>query len=302
MANRYYAAGEQRAAKVKDLFTAIAHRYDLINDLQSLGFHRRWKRRLVNMAGLRPGERALDLCCGTGDVALGLAKTEGAVVGLDFSMAMMIIASKRARKLAADFQGRPRPREGSESTTGVLEKPKRPDAERQFDHAQAPGAPASGPARSGGPSCQAGPEAGAPFVPRSQITFLRGDALRVPFRDGEFDVVTISYGLRNLENIEAGLTEIWRVLKPGGRLLVLDFGKPENRLWRTFYFGYLRCCVPWMGKLFCGDREAYAYILESLIHYPAQRGVAGLMERLDFKDARVIDLLGGLMSINCGTK
>ena len=141
MANRYYAAGEQRAAKVKDLFTAIAHRYDLINDLQSLGFHRRWKRQLVNMAGLRPGERALDLCCGTGDVALGLAKGNGTVVGLDFSMAMVVIAGKRARKLAANLQGRPHPREGSESTTGILEKPERPDAERQFDHARAGSVP-----------------------------------------------------------------------------------------------------------------------------------------------------------------
>ena len=302
MANRYYAAGEQRAAKVKDLFTAIAHRYDLINDLQSLGFHRRWKRQLVRMTGLKPGERALDLCCGTGDVALGLAKTDGTVVGLDFSMAMLVFAGKRARKLAAHFQGRPHPRDGSESSTGTLEKPRCWDAEHQVDHAHAPGAPASGPARSGGPSNQAGPEAGAPLLPRSQITFLRGDALRVPFRDGEFDVVTISYGLRNLENIEAGLTEIRRVLKPGGRLLVLDFGKPENRLWRAVYFGYLRCCVPWLGRLFCGDREAYAYILESLIHYPAQRGVASLMERLDFKEARVIDLVGGIMSINYGRK
>ena len=137
---------------------------------------------------------------------------------------------------------------------------------------------------------------------RAGISFLRGDALHMPFAEALFDVVTISYGLRNLADFQAGLNEMWRVLKPGGRLLVLDFGKPENASWRALYFGYLRWFVPGFGRFFCGDHESYAYILESLMHYPGQRGIADLMERMNFSEVRVIDFLGGVMSINYGVK
>ena len=98
MSNVFYAPGEQRAAKVNDLFAAIARRYDLLNDLQSFGLHRRWKRRVVELAAVKPGDRALDVCCGTGDLALALAQRGAEAVGLDFSGAMLEIAEKRRRK------------------------------------------------------------------------------------------------------------------------------------------------------------------------------------------------------------
>lgn len=237
MANAYYEPGEQRAARVNELFGRIAPRYDLINDLQSLGLHRLWKRRLVALAEPQPGARALDLCCGTGDIAFALAQRGAEVVGLDFSEPMLAVARRRAADAA-------------------IRSPE----------------------------------------------FLRGDALRVPFPDNSFDIVTVGYGLRNLARWEDGLKEMLRVAKPGGRLLVLDFGKPVNALWRRIYFGYLRVCVPAFGLLFARDAAAYGYILESLRHFPAQHGIAARMRELGCHDVRVFEPLGGIMGLNIGVK
>src|SRR5262249_38412840 len=104
---------------------------------------------------------------------------------------------------------------------------------------------------------------------QSPVHFLQGDAMKIPFSDGTFDSVTMAYGLRNLAAWEEGLSEMVRVAKSGGRLLVLDFGKPDNPIWRAIYFTYLRVMVPIFGMSFCRDASAYAYILESLKHYPA---------------------------------
>jgi demethylmenaquinone methyltransferase/2-methoxy-6-polyprenyl-1,4-benzoquinol methylase len=249
MANRFYDPGEQRSAKVRDLFAAIAPRYDLINDLQSFGLHRWWKRRLIQLAGVRPGELALDLCCGTGDIAFALARQGARVVGLDFSAPMLAVAQARSSA---------RPKAGGASNP-------LPPAIRN-------------------------PE------------FTRGDALNLPFPDACFHIVTIGYGLRNLADFERGLREMSRVAKPGGRLLVLDFGKPAQALWRSVYFGHLRWVVPLFGKIFWGDPSSYAYIFESLKHYPAQEGVASKMRDLQCARVRVVNLLGGVTSINYGEK
>jgi len=248
MSNQFYVAGPGRAAKVGDLFGAIANRYDLANDLQSLGLHRLWKRRLARLAGVGPGDRALDVCCGTGDVALALARHGATVVGVDFSAPMLAIAAQRTETLA-------------------LRAASTPSA-----------------------------------FPRPQWLLVCGDALRLPFPDDTFDAVTISYGLRNLASPEAGLREMRRTARPGGRILVLDFGKPANPLWRRLCFGYLRRWVPCLGRLVAGSGEAYAYILESLADYPAQEGVTALIRELGLAHVQVINLLGGAMSINCGKK
>ena len=244
MTNKFYAPGEQRAARVNDLFNTIAPRYDLINDLQSFGMHRVWKRRLLRLANGQPGERALDLCCGTGDVALGLARTGVAAVGLDFSAPMLEVARRR---LAAE-------RRSGRLADGLA------------------------------------------------IEFMQGDAQQIPFPDNTFDVITISYGLRNLADWELGLREMQRVAKPGGRLMVLDFGKPENAAWRAVYFAYLRYLVPVLGRIFCGDADTHGYILESLLNYAAQKGVAQKMGALGLEDVRIVNLMGGVMSINLGKK
>jgi demethylmenaquinone methyltransferase/2-methoxy-6-polyprenyl-1,4-benzoquinol methylase len=254
MANTFFDPGDQRAAKVHELFSRIAPRYDLINDLQSFGLHRYWKRRVVRLARPQPGQRALDLCCGTGDLALALARRGAQVAGLDFSEQMLDAAQRR------------------DSRSRTQEPEAEPHASRSPQH--------------GSPS------------PR----FVRGDAQRIPFPDNSFDIVTIGYGLRNLANWEMGLREMRRVANPGGRLVVLDFGKPDNALWRGLYFGYLKLFVPWLGRIFCGSAGAYAYILESLKHYPAQHAVAAKMRELGLANVRVISLLGGAMSINYGEK
>jgi len=249
MANSFYVEGEKRAEKVNDLFAQVAPRYDLINDLQSFGLHRAWKRRVVRMANVKPGDRALDVCCGTGDIAFALAKAGAEVNAVDFSEAMLSVA--RGRITAAQQR--------SPTGDGRTALPRRPD-------------------------------------------FQHGDAQRLDFPDNTFDIVTVGYGLRNLSSWETGLREMHRVAKPGGRLLALDFGKPDNGLWRALYFTYLRCVVPMFGKLFCGDSATHAYILESLRHYPAQRGVAEAMRRLGCRDVRIVNLLRGAMSINFGVK
>jgi demethylmenaquinone methyltransferase/2-methoxy-6-polyprenyl-1,4-benzoquinol methylase len=240
VSNTFYAPGDQRAAKVNDLFAAIARRYDLLNDLQSFGLHRLWKRRVVQLAKVQSGNRALDLCCGTGDIALALAKNGAETTGLDFSPQMLEVATKR-------------------------------------QHANSK-------------------------LKINNLKFLEGDAQQLPFSENSFDIVTVGYGLRNLASWEKGLEEMLRVAKPGGRIVVLEFGKPANLIWRNIYFTHLKCSVPLIGLLFCGNPQAYAYILESLKHYPAQLAVAEKMRGLKLANVRVINLLGGAMAINYAEK
>ena len=239
MSNEFYVPGDQRATKVNELFARIARRYDFLNDLQSFGLHRIWKRRVAELAKVAPGQHAVDLCCGTGDIAFAIAQRGAETTGLDFSAQMLEVAAERQQR------------------KGII---------------------------------------------AGRLKFQQGDAQQLPFPDGSFDVVTVGYGLRNLTSWERGLDEMFRVAKPGARLIVLDFGKPANALWRTIYFTHLRLSVPLIGLLFCGNAKAYAYILESLKHYPAQLAVADKMRALKLANVQVINLLGGAMAINFGQK
>jgi len=234
MSRGYFADDETRAERVQDLFNTIAPRYNLINDLQSFWLHRYWKRRLVALTNLDPDHRALDLCCGTGDVAFDLAARGAEVTGMDFSRSMLKCAAERNSDANVDFQ------------------------------------------------C--------------------GDALNTDLPENNFDVVTMAYGLRNLSDFEGGLQEMYRVTKPGGRILVLDLGKPSFEPWRWLYFGYLKWIVPVFGQIFCRDAPAYAYMHESLGHYPAQEGVAKVMEELGCKEVNIHRILGSAMTINVGVK
>ena len=240
MESKYYSPDQQRAQKVHQLFATIARRYDLLNDLMSAGLHRRWKRRLVELAG--QSRDVLDLCCGTGDIALKFAREGARVVGADFTEEMLRVAQTRSVH---------------RSITPPL---------------------------------------------HHSVLWLRADALRLPFPDNAFDAVSVGYGLRNLADIEQGLREIQRVLRPGGPLVSLDFGKPESAAWRSVYFGYLRTVLPVLGRMFCGDPDTHAYILASLLDYPAQRGIKALMESGGYRQCGFKEFLGGAMAINFGTK
>jgi demethylmenaquinone methyltransferase/2-methoxy-6-polyprenyl-1,4-benzoquinol methylase len=135
-----------------------------------------------------------------------------------------------------------------------------------------------------------------------QVQWVQADAMRLPFPDNSFDVVSVGYGIRNLADTERGLREVLRVLRPGGKLVTLDFGKPEARALRSLYFGYLRTVLPLLGRLFCGDPDTHAYILASLADYPAQRGLKALMESCGYADCGFEEFCGGTMAINFGRK
>ncbi|MBM3844954.1 MAG: ubiquinone/menaquinone biosynthesis methyltransferase [Verrucomicrobia bacterium] len=232
--NRYFRTGDDRAQGVAELFNRIAPRYDLINDLQSFGMHRWWKHELIDLCEIKPGETAVDLCCGTGDVAFRLAQRGATVTGLDFSSSMLDVARRRQQGVGKEVN----------------------------------------------------------------IAWREGDAMNTGLPGKSFDVVTISYGLRNLSSWEVGLAEMLRLARPGARLAVLDFGKPDFGPWRSAYFGYLRFVVPVFGRLFCGDADTHGYIHPSLEAYPAQRGVDARMRELGLEHCRIVNLLGGVMSIN----
>jgi demethylmenaquinone methyltransferase/2-methoxy-6-polyprenyl-1,4-benzoquinol methylase len=240
--NEFYSPDEKRALKVKELFARIAPRYDFVNHVQSFGLHLLWKRKLVDLAHVRAGESAIDVCCGTGDLAFALARKGAKVVGVDFTPAMLEVAETRSRREI-----------GTES---------KGDA----------------------------------------VRFVCGDAMQIPFPDDSFEIVTVGYGLRNLSNWETGLRELQRVAKPGGRLLVLEFGKPDNAVWRALYFTYLKIVLPVFGLVFCGSAAAYGYVFESLKHYPSQKGVTDKMLNLGLVNVRIVNFLGGIMSINYGEK
>lgn len=238
MSHTYYQPGEQRATRVRELFDRIAKQYDLINDIQSFGLHRIWKKWLWLLAQPQPDAKVLDLCCGTGDIAFLFAEKSCKVTALDFSEPMLEVARSRQARL----------------------EPKHP------------------------------------------VEFLHGDAMNSGFHDNSFDFITIGYGLRNLADYGAALAEMKRLLKPGGKLLILEFGKPDSIFLRAAYFAYLALAVPIFGRIFCGDKDAYTYILESLKDYPAQRGVNDLLEVIGFENTRITNFFGGTMSINAATK
>ncbi len=239
MTNKYLSYDSERAPKVRAMFSRLAWRYDLVNDIMSFGMHRRWKRQTVSLAleSARPDRppRVLDLCCGSGDLCfLAEERATGPVVGVDFTLPMLVVARRR-----------------------------RAEGRR-----------------------------------RSQ--FVQADALALPFADGTFDVVTIGYGLRNIADLDAALREMRRVLAPGGRVVVLDFGKPDNAVAMALYRGFLRTMMPAVGWLFHGDPQTYLYIPESLERFPAQRGVERLMQSAGFTHVRYENRLLGTMGINIG--
>lgn len=237
----------EREGKV--LFSRIARRYDLANDLQSLFLHRLWKKTVVKLARVGESDIALDICCGTGDIAFELVKCRAKVIALDWNIEMLNVARARISRLKL-----------SNSTEQ--------NDSKDIDSYN---------------SC---------------INFVRCDAQSLPFFDAQFDAITIGYGLRNLPDWQKGIAEMMRVCKPGGRIVVLDFGKPDRKLLQFFYYFYLRRIVPLIGKIVTGDYPAYAYIYKSLMEYPGQHKVCEEFKNAGARVSRVIQIMGGAMAIN----
>lgn len=233
------ARGEEEAARwVRSMFGRVAGRYDLLNHLLSFNIDRYWRARTVASVRhvlARPDARVLDICCGTGDLALALEKGHGrAVMGSDFCHPMLVEArSKFERKRSASY-------------------------------------------------------------------LFEADALRLPFRDGSLDLITVAFGFRNFANYRAGLAEMRRVLKPGGVAAILEFSQPPNRAFGAVYKWYSRFVLPAVGGALSGSRDAYTYLPESVRKFPGPEELACEMRDAGFARARFDRMTGGIVALHIG--
>ena len=235
-------APEERVAYVRRMFSAIAPRYDLTNTVISAGLHHVWKRRTVAVLGLRPGERTLDLCCGTGDLARMMAEAvgpAGSVAAVDFAVPMLVAARRQAA-------GRP----GGQPGSGVAPK-----------------------------------------------TFLAGDAMQLPFTSAAFDAVAVAFGLRNVADPAGALREIHRVLRPGGRLAILEFGRVSNPLLRALYDLYSFTLLAGLGRLVSGHPDAYWYLPVSIRHWLDQAAMILLLAETGFVNPAYRNLAQGVVAV-----
>jgi demethylmenaquinone methyltransferase / 2-methoxy-6-polyprenyl-1,4-benzoquinol methylase len=227
-----------KARRVRGVFDSVAPRYDLMNDLMSLGLHRAWKAYTVLVANLRPGDQVLDIAGGTGDLALAFAKKvgpTGRVVHTDINEAML--RTGRDRLLDA----------------GVA------------------------------------------------LPTLVCDAEKLPFEGASFDLVSVAFGLRNMTRKDVALAEMNRVLKPGGKLLVLEFSKVAKPLEKA-YDWYSFNVLPQLGKLVAGDDASYRYLAESIRMHPTQEELKALMKNSGFGHVDYHNLTGGIVALHVGIK
>jgi demethylmenaquinone methyltransferase/2-methoxy-6-polyprenyl-1,4-benzoquinol methylase len=243
---------DKRPGDVAAMFDAIAGRYDLLNDLLSVGQVRLWRRAVARITGARPEERVLDLAAGTGTSSLTFTATGADCVACDFSLGMLQAGKSR---LDASQRG-------------------------------------TGPGRRG----FAGGTRGV--VPPGRLSFVAGDALRLPFRDGAFDAVTISFGLRNVADPVAGLAEMRRVTRPGGRLAVCEFSAITIAQVDMLYRRYLLHVLPAVARRAARNPEAYEYLAESIVDWPAQRELAGLIETAGWSAVRWRNLSLGAVAVH----
>jgi demethylmenaquinone methyltransferase/2-methoxy-6-polyprenyl-1,4-benzoquinol methylase len=212
---------------VRAMFDRIAPVYDAMNRVMTAGLDRRW-RSLTARLVVEPGDRVLDACCGTGDLALAAARAGGRVTGLDFSERML----ERARRKSAD------------------------------------------------------------------VEWVRGDLLELPFEDGSFDGVTVGFGVRNVSDLSRALSELRRVLRPGGKAAILEITRPRGLL-APFYRLWFDGLVPLLGRLLPGG-SAYTYLPASVRRFPGPDELADLMAEVGFRDTRYRLLAGGIVAVHVG--
>jgi demethylmenaquinone methyltransferase/2-methoxy-6-polyprenyl-1,4-benzoquinol methylase len=229
----------EKTQRVREVFDSVASRYDLMNDLMSAGVHRLWKRFALSQTGLRPGQAALDVAGGTGDLSAGLAEQvgeNGLIVLSDINASMLTIGRDR-------------------------------------------------------------------LLDRGVHRNLRcaiANAERLPFRDESFDCVTIGFGLRNVTDKPAALASMRRVLRPGGRLLVLEFSQPALAGLKPLYDLYSFAVLPWLGRNVAKDEASYRYLAESIRRFPDQETLADMMREAGLEDCRYHNLSGGIVALHKG--
>lgn len=231
----------KKASLVKGVFSNVASRYDLMNDLMSLGIHRYWKEALINWLNPQPGQKLLDVAGGTGDISFRFiekAKKKAHATVLDMTEAMLVEGKKRgeARNLSKN------------------------------------------------------------------LNWVCGDAMSLPFQDESFDAYTISFGIRNVVNINSAIEEAYRVLKIGGRFIVLEFGQIPDELLQKVYDQYSFNVIPWLGDLIVGDKSSYRYLVESIRKFPEQEQFSQIISKTGFQNVKYRNLSFGIAAIHSGWK
>ena len=236
MSTRGPQAGTLEEPQVRAMFDRIASFYDVMNSVMTAGLHHRWRSRAADLARVGPGDRALDVATGTGDLALELARRvgpQGEVVGSDFSEEML---------------ARARAKEGAKA-----------------------------------------------------ITFEWGNALELPYESDRFDAATVGFGARNFSDLDRGLAEMVRVVRPGGRVVILEITTPAKPPLSTFYRMWFDRVVPVLGRL-TGESEAYTYLPNSVKRFPGPHELAATMARTGLTDITYLLTAGGIIAIHAGTK
>ena len=230
----------EKAGKVQNVFTSVASKYDIMNDIMSVGIHRIWKEAMMDWLAPRPGQRLLDVAGGTGDISFKFLKRAGSghATVLDITENMLIEGRKRAE------------------TDQILDS----------------------------------------------LDWIVGDAMSLPFADNSFDVYTISFGIRNVTQPQEALNEAFRILRPGGRLMVLEFSQIPVPLAQKAYDLYSFKVIPTMGKLIANDRSSYQYLVESIRKFPDQETFLSMVQQAGFKNTSYRNLSLGIAALHSGWK
>lgn len=232
---------EKKVELVANVFNSVATKYDLMNDVLSLGIHRFWKRFTINCSGVRKGQKILDLAGGTGDLTAKFSRIVGKtghIILADINDSMLKVGRTKLRD------------------SGII----------------------------------------------GNVDYIQANAEELPFPDNHFDLVTIAFGLRNVTDKDKALASIFRVLKPGGRLLVLEFSKPLYKPISKFYDFYSFNILPKLGKLIANDSDSYQYLAESIRMHPNQSTLQKMMDNVGFEGTEYFNLNAGIVALHRGYK
>lgn len=257
-------AKEAKEAYIQTIFTSIAKRYDLLNSLLSLSLDRNWRKFAVKVSQLKANDRVLDVCTGTGELALVYFK----------ALSTLRKREEDSEKINVGNVGNvgnlPRVM-GTDFCAKMLEVGRQKLKKRRISEAQ--------------------------------VKLMEADTLNLPFSDNSFDVVSVGFGIRNVSDLKGGISEMARVAAPGGRVIILEFTQPPNRLFRSLYYIYFTKLLPVVGKVISGDKyEAYSYLPDSVLSFPDIHGLKKIMEECGLRDVKIYLKTFGIVSIHVGRK